>query len=175
VARHDDVRTVTGELTDGAALRSALEGCDAVISALGPMEMWEKKTVIANAYRVVIDAMRAQGVKRLIALATPSVLDPADQRGLKALAAVFVTKNLASGAYQDIITTGDVIANADDIEWTIVRVPFLLNGTGNETAKGYVGDGNVGWFLNRAGFARFVVEELEEREWVRRRPALSSV
>ncbi|KAG9128315.1 hypothetical protein FRC07_001250 [Ceratobasidium sp. 392] len=175
IAKHDDVQVIQGELTDRVALSSALEGCNAVLSALGPIEMRRTDTPIASAHALLIDLMRAQGVKRLITLGTPSIVDPADPRGFLAWILVGLVKIIAPGGYKDIITLGNVVASADDIEWTIVRVPTLLSGPADETVKGYVGDGKVGWFLNRAGFGRFMVEELEKREWIKRRPTLSSV
>ncbi|KAG8702798.1 hypothetical protein FRC09_004530 [Ceratobasidium sp. 395] len=174
IAKHDDVHVVQGELTDTAALHSALEGCSAVLSALGPVNMWEAGTPITNAYRVLLDGMRIHGVKRLIALGTPSIEDPADSRGYVAWILIGLVKLIAANAYRDIIGVGNTITGAEDIDWTIVRVPNLLNGAGDETFSGYLGDGKVGWFLNRAGFGRFVVEELEKREWIKRQPVLSS-
>lgn len=173
IATHDDVQVVAGELTNAVALHSALEGCDAVISSLGPHPLQGPGLVITSGYKVVLEAMRAQGVKRIIALGTPSIVDPADPRGFIAWLLPFLIKMIIPELYRDIIALGALFTQTDDIDWTVVRVPFLTNKPGTAVVAGYVGDGTVGWVLRRDGYAQFVMDELEKGEWVKRMPVIS--
>ena len=43
-----------------------------------------------------------------------------------------------------------------------------------DTVAGYVGDGKVGLKLARKGFAKFMVDELKNRQWVRKMPEVSN-
>lgn len=118
--------------------------------------------------------MRATGVKRIIALGTTSVVSPADPGGFMAWLVSLFIRITIPGSYADIRTLGALIALTDDIDWTFVRVPFLTSSPGPEVVAGYIGDGKVGWVLRRDAYARFVVDELEKREWVKRMPAISN-
>lgn len=174
IATHDDVQVVTGELTNLAALRSALDGCDAVVSSLGPLASQGPGPVITNGYKVILEAMRAQGVKRIIALGTPSMVNPGDKRGILDWLIVLLLKIIVPGPYRDIVALGELFVQTGDIDWTVVRVPYLTNKLGTAVVAGYVGDGKVGSILRRDAYARFVVDELEKREWVKRMPAISN-
>ncbi|EIM91884.1 uncharacterized protein STEHIDRAFT_88565 [Stereum hirsutum FP-91666 SS1] len=180
---HPNVTLVEGTLTpaDEAKLTSAMTGVSAVLSAIGPSVKEGPDTPIAEAYKVVLHAMRASGVKRLIALGTPSITDEKDGFSLVYKAMVHGIALYAPNAYKDIVKVGEVIRGANEgvesgkeIEWTIVRVPALTSSNNKEVVAGYIGDGKTGATLARAGFAAFVAGELRAGEWIREAPLLTS-
>lgn len=63
------VTVITGQLTDVGLLSKAMEGIDAVCSALGPTSPFHPAgEPLANAYENIIAMMKKHGVKRLFAL-----------------------------------------------------------------------------------------------------------
>lgn len=80
------VRVVEGSLTDEEALRDAMTGVDTVVSFLGaPLSLsafiWRTKiTPIADSFPAIFRAIRAQGVKRISALSTPSYPVSSEQK-----------------------------------------------------------------------------------------------
>lgn len=69
---------------------------------------------------------------------------------------------------------GETISKeGSDLAWTIARVPFLTNGETREYQTGYLGDGKRTTTLARVGYAAFIVDELKNNEWVKKRPFLS--
>jgi hypothetical protein len=118
--------------------------------------------------------MRAEGIKRIIALGTPSMPDSFDIHTWQLWLLRLVINTVGPGTYKDVRAFGDLISRADDLEWTIVRVPFLTTSPGKAYAMGYVGDGKVGWFLRREAYAQFMVDELEKRDWVKKMPLISN-
>src|SRR5437588_10426598 len=60
-----NLRVVTGEATDRAAVSRALEGADAVISALGG-----NGSVIADSTSAIVAAARQAGVSRVVVLSS---------------------------------------------------------------------------------------------------------
>ncbi|CUA77495.1 hypothetical protein RSOLAG22IIIB_02510 [Rhizoctonia solani] len=164
---------VGGQVTDLSTLRSALLGCDAVISSLGPTLTRDPETHITNGYKVILEAMRAEGIRRLVVLGTPSMPSPFDVVTWALWLARLLISTVGPGTYKDVLAYGELISQADDLDWTIVRVPFLTTKSGNSYAVGYVGDGKVGWFLRREACAQFVMDELEKREWVKKMPMIS--
>src|SRR5205085_6886257 len=82
---HPNLTVIQGELDDPTGVARAVEGADAVISALGPtLRRGATGTPITEGTRTIISAMKAAGVRRFIGLATPSVADRRDHPTLKA-------------------------------------------------------------------------------------------
>ena len=174
------VTVVEGQLADSEKLTEAMQGVDAVLSALGPPvekgPFYPSGTPLAHAYSLIIDIMKKQGVRRLIALGTPSMKDEHDRFSLVMSTLVSGVALFAHNAYNDVVAVGKLIrSEGAELEWTIVRVPLLTNHENKEVVAGYVGDGRTGTTLSRAGFAHFVVGELEKGEWCRQAPLISSV
>jgi hypothetical protein len=119
--------------------------------------------------------MRAQGVRRLIALGTTSIKDPNDKFSAQFSIIINGIAVVARTAYKDFVAIGEVIRKeASDLDWTIVRVPILTNQESKTHIPGYVGDGHTGIYLSRPAFAAFVVDELKENKWINRSPLLSN-
>jgi len=176
--KRPDTTIIKGDLEDTKALDTALAGVDAVLSALGPSFGNPSGTPIARGYSAVLEAMRRQGVKRLIALGTASIKD--EQNDKPSVVYSLMVTAVAFGArsaYRDIVAVGEVIRACEDIDWTIVRVPVLKNEKNREVRAGYIGDdgAGAGYTLARLGFAVFVLQELEKGEWVKQVPLITSI
>jgi putative NADH-flavin reductase len=176
--KHPDITIIKGELEDSKTLDTALAGADAVLSALGPSFGNPSGTPLARGYAALLEAMRRQGVKRLIALGTPSIKDEQNDKSSVVYSMMVNTvAYFARSAYKDIVAVGEVIRACEDIDWTIVRVPMLKNERNREVRVGYIGDdgAGAGYTLARLGFAVFVLRELEKGEWIKRAPLVTSV
>ncbi|KAG2109635.1 NAD-P-binding protein [Suillus discolor] len=177
--RYDPRVTIhKGELDDREALSSAIMSVDAVLSALGPSvsrgPMHPKGTPLARAYSLIIELMIGHHVHRLLALGTPSITDPNDKFSLRMSIIVNGVATLARTAYEDVVAIGETIrTQGNDLDWTIVRVPLLSGANDKNVVVGYVGDGKTGIWVTRAGFASFVVQELEKNEWVKKAPLIT--
>src|SRR3954447_22684968 len=61
-------KLIVGDARDEAALREALKGRDAVVSALGtPVSPFREVTLLSTATRALVSAMKAEQVSRLVA------------------------------------------------------------------------------------------------------------
>jgi putative NADH-flavin reductase len=64
-----DLDKVSGNAVDRARVRKALENVDVVIETLGvdisPRAIFERTTLFSQSTRILVDAMKAAGVKRL--------------------------------------------------------------------------------------------------------------
>ncbi|GBE78487.1 NAD-P-binding protein [Sparassis latifolia] len=174
-ATNPAVTVIKGDLTDVDGLSKAIEGVDAVVSALGPDKGHPSGTPLAHAYATIIPLMKKYGVKRLIALGTASIRDEHDKFSLSYSAMIIMVSTFARSAYKDIIAIGDTIrTQGDDLTWTIVRVGILTNDEKKDVVAGYVGDGKTRAHLARAAFADFVIGEVEKNEWCGQAPLISS-
>ncbi|KAJ3782339.1 NAD-P-binding protein [Lentinula aff. detonsa] len=172
------VTVITGQLTDTESLAKAIEGVDAVCSALGPSvkkgPFHPSGEPLAHAYESVIDVMRKHGVKRLFALGTASIPAPEDKTDIKFAVLVTGISTFARNAYKDVVAIGEIISKQDDLDWIIVRVPLLSDKPNRDVIAGFIGDGKINTGLTRIGFAVFVVAQLNDNEsiWIRKAPMI---
>ena len=164
------VRVVKGHAFDPAAIAQTLAGADAVLSALGARSL-KREDVLERAVPLIVGEMDRARVKRIVVLGSSGALDsaldkqPAYRRWLveNVLYKTLLKWPVASqrAQWRDLA--------ASDLDWTMVMPPMLTNGR----AKGRLRiDGEAlprnGSSVARADVARFMLEQLESREWVRK-------
>ena len=176
LSTNKSITVVQGELDEKEKLSNALAGVDAILTALGPPSngVHPADFPLTRAYKMLLALMREHAIKRIITLGTASIVAPEDRFAVGLFLIVKFVKTFYNTAYEDLMEVGKVIAAADDIDWTLVRVPYLTDKPNKEVIVGFVGDGYVGSTLARVGYAAFCIEELLHPQWVRRMPALSS-
>ena len=117
---HSNLRLVTGEATDTLAVSSALEGADAVISALGG-----KGSVIADSTRAIVAAARKTGLSRVVVLSTFAAERDRLDAGTRLLTGI------GMGAMLKDKSAGEEMLRLSDLEWTIVYASILSDGPAN--------------------------------------------
>ncbi|KAJ6454704.1 NAD-P-binding protein [Mycena sanguinolenta] len=181
LAANRNVIIIEGELDDMDRLSKAMEGVDAVIAALGPTgrkgPFYPTNTPIAAAYIRIMVTMKGHGVRRLIALTTPSVRDPEDQFSLSLIFLRKIFATLCPNAVKDIVAVGRVIrTQREELDWTLMRLALHSSDSDPENCDviaGYMGDGKINAVSSRTGAAQFIIQELDRREWIWKSPILS--
>ena len=165
---------ITGDTLDAAAVGAAVAGADAVIQTLGApktaMAVLSGTTLFSKATRILIDAMRAAGVHRLVAVTGMGAGDSRGYGGFLYDALMFPL--LLKRIYDDKDVEEQMI-RASGLEWTIAR-PGLLTG-GAATGRMRVLADRKDWqagSVTRADVAQFLVREAFERRYVSKTPLL---
>ncbi|WP_102143208.1 NAD(P)-dependent oxidoreductase [Mycobacterium hubeiense] len=166
---------VTGELSDAEAIQQAVHGADAVISALGPaLNRKAKGTPVTDGTRNIVAAMQAEGVRRYIGLATPSVPDKRDKPTLKARILPVIAGTLFPNGLREIVGMTKAVTNSD-LDWTIARITSPNNTKPKGTQRvGFLGRDKVGSAMSRADIAAFLVAQLNDKTFSRAAPAISN-
>jgi putative NADH-flavin reductase len=170
--RHERLTIIQGDATDARAVADAIRGADAVISALGPTR-GAPKDAMQRAAAHIVAGMRQHRVRRLVAITGAGVRDARDRPKL----VDHVFRTLLQLVSADVLRDSEAAAaaiRASDLDWTIVRVPRLVDGPASGRARvGYVGR-DSGVQVARGDVAAFMLGQLEQREHVRAMPMLSS-
>ena len=156
-----------------------IQGVDAVVSFLGPAVFWPAGNPLEKVMIKIMETMRKEGVRRFITMGTPTISDPLDKNSYKCNAMVFSLRLLQPNVYNDMVATGNLFKNGeyDDLEWTVGRI-CILRSAPRPTGRvhvGYVGDAEASIFSERADWAKFVLIEISDKQWVRKMPFISSV
>jgi putative NADH-flavin reductase len=162
------VRVVEGDAFDAAAVARAIEGQDAVLSALGTRP-WRHTDVCSQGVRHMVDAMRAQGVRRLVVVSALGAAESAAQVSWLARAAASL---VLRRAFEDKARMEEIVRGSD-LDWVIVRPAMLTSGRARGRWRVEV-DGSIrGGFIPRADVAAFCLMQLTSDEYLGQAPALA--
>ncbi|HHX4056273.1 MAG: NAD(P)-dependent oxidoreductase [Burkholderia contaminans] len=168
------IEIVVGDLQDQSAIAKCIQGADAVISALGPngLKVQGDKPVM-HGLSNIIAAMKRAGVRRLVQISTAAYRDPKDGFAFKPHAFALLFKVIARNGYEDIKATGELVANSN-LDWTLVRIPNLKDGPADGSVDvGWYGTTKLGMKLSRGNLAKFLVDQLTDRKFVRAAPGIA--
>jgi putative NADH-flavin reductase len=173
------VRVVTADLAaaDPAALESAVQGADAVLSGLGPRSKSEAG-IASQGTRAIVAAMQATGVRRIVVVSaapistvpspgrpTPPRHDPGDGFLMRHLLAP-LTKAALRQPYADLALMEDVLRDSG-LDWTVVRPPRLTEGPLTGAYRTAYGQNlRRGILVSRADVAQLMLGVLERPETI---------
>jgi putative NADH-flavin reductase len=185
VARHPetlppDVRTVVADLSapDRAALESAVDGADGVLSGLGPRTRADAG-IASRGTQAIVDAMQAKAVRRIVVVSAapigtvpspsrpnPPKHDPGDGLFMRHLFAR-IARTAFRAHYADLAVMEDEVRDCG-LDWTIVRPPRLTDGPLTGTYRTAYGQNLRGGFrVSRADVADLMLRVLDDPETIK--------
>ena len=165
---------IGGDALDKAGVAAAVAGADAVIQSLGapkgPQAILSGTTLFSQATRILIEAMRENGVRRLV---TVTGLGAGDSRGHGSFLYDAILFPLLLKRVYDDKDVQEQMIRASGLEWTIARPGLLTSGPATGQARALVDpkDWRAG-SISRADVADFLVREAFERRFVGKTPLL---
>ncbi|KAJ5219991.1 NAD(P)-binding protein [Penicillium chermesinum] len=185
ITTHPKVIVVKGELSDQEALDFAMKSnsVTSVISFLGAyispsaIITRPKHTPIGDSFPGIMQAMRANCVRRIMALSTPSYwIDGKDVSTWRISAFAALPKIFVPQGNAEMVKVAQEVAGADDLDWTVFRVPHLSDGPGNlPVYAGYASPHHEGSLnLSRRSLGRWALEELRDPKWIKGVPFLGN-
>jgi uncharacterized protein YbjT (DUF2867 family) len=165
---------VSGDALDRDTIRNALQDVGVVIQTLGvdfaPRLIFEGTSLFSQSTRILVDAMKAAGVKRLVSVTGLGAGDSRGHGGLFYDAVVFPL--LLKRVYDDK-DVQEWIIRSSGLDWTIVRPGLLTNrpGTGRYRVLTASKDWRFG-VISRADVADFLVRQVDNRELLGTTPLL---
>ncbi len=157
--------TITGSVLDETAVTDAIRGHDAVLSCLGTRP-WRHENICSDGVRAIAKAMQTTGVKRLIALSTQGAGDSEVATLMKPLASVVLGR-----AFRDKEVMERELESTQ-LDWIVVRPGLLTNGAGRGTWRVSTTNELRGGKIARADVAAFMLQQLEARDYVGKRPVI---
>ncbi|QHC23366.1 NAD(P)-dependent oxidoreductase [Streptomyces sp. GS7] len=168
LAERPGLAVAVADATDPAAVAAAIDGTDAVLSALGARFSKDTITTYSASAMAITGAMARHGVKRLLAVSS-SIADPhwrpTGAHFFNHVLDPLVNRRLGRTLHEDMRGMEDLIRQTD-LDWTLVRPSGLFDHpavTAYHTAE----TSADGVFTARADLAASMLRELEERRYVR--------
>ena len=169
--QHDRLRVMQGDILDLESVQSAMAEQEAVCITIGIGITWKPVMVFSQGTRNVLEAMRRQGVRRLICITGIGAGDSKGHGGF--LYDRFFNPIFLKTIYEDK-DRQETLIRASETEWTIVRPGLLTNGS---LTKKYqvitdLTDVTAGK-ISRADVAHFILEELAANRYLGQTPLLT--
>jgi len=175
-----EVRVVTADLAapDPAALKSAVEGADAVLSGLGPRSQSEAG-IASLGTRAIVQAMKATDVRRIVVVSAapistvpsagrpnPPKHDPGEGFFMRHLLSPMI-KAILRKHYADLALMEDILRDSE-LDWTVVRPPRLTNKPLTGTYRSANGQNlRRGLVISRADVAHLMLRVLQQPDTIK--------
>jgi putative NADH-flavin reductase len=160
VARHPPdppldaaAETLIADARDSAAVSSALQNADAVVSAMGPVGD-DPGTGYSDGIGALVESMEASTVRRVVIAANARVLDDRPLEG--PYAAVSEEHRRALDAIR-----------RSTLDWTVVDTPMLSDAEPRHSYTATVDGRGEGRSIVRRDYAVALVDALDHDDWVR--------
>lgn len=170
----DRIDIVTGDARDPAVLRALLDGADVVINAIGPPRAAGDSRAGLNTAvsRAMLAAMGEAGLDRYIVVSGAGVAIPGDRRNLRGWWMRQLVRLRYPGILQDRQKEYALLASSG-VNWTLLRCPLIEGAVFASSPQ--VSLATPGGFYLRAGeLARFALGQIDNGDYARNGPFLSS-
>jgi putative NADH-flavin reductase len=166
-----NLERVRGDALKPQDVKAALTGVDVVILTLGAGlgDLFRPVRLFSDATRVLVAAMKAQGVKRLICV---TGFGAGDSHANISFLQRIPFQIVFGRAYEDKSLQESLIKKSG-LDWTIVR-PGVLTG-GPRTGRYKILREATQWrngIISRSDVAEFLVRQIEDQTYVRQAPVL---
>lgn len=150
LARLAVARAVVGDIGDAAAVSEAVAGNEAVLWTVGATRNTADQVPIFEAgARVLVEVMRAQGVRRLVASSGAAIAMPGESKPLSGRLMSAIVRVAARSVYLAKLREYEIFSRSD-LDWTLVRPPRVVEGPptglvviGDSLASAQVTQGDV--------------------------------
>ncbi len=170
----DHLTIMQGELTDKEKITRALSGQDAVIWCVGiPMKRSYPGMNSLEGHRVLIQAMKEQGVKRLIDWGAPSIQSPQDRKSFITIVPGILAGIAFPQAKKEMVSIGKLLQTSS-LDWTLVRFMAPKNAPYTGKVKVGFGDVKMKFSISRADIGAFMVEQVNSGCYIGLMPIIGS-
>lgn len=165
---------IQGELTDREKITQALLGQDAVIWCVGiPMKRSYPGMQSLEGHRVLIQAMKEQGVRRLIDWGTPSIRSDQDKASFVTILPGILAKLAFPQAKNEMLQIGALLRTSG-LDWTLVRFMAPQNTPYTGNVKVGFGDGGMKFGISREDIGAFMAEQVDSSRFIGLMPIIGS-
>ena len=141
-----------GDVMDEDQLFSAMRNHDAVLSALGPRQVFKASSILRDSARATTQAMHRAGVKRLLVLSAAAHFP-----GLLNRFASYIMQN----HMRDSLAMEEIVQGSG-LDWTIARPPRLTEEDSSAHRSREGAAPRMGFTLARKAVAAFMLDAIEQ-------------
>jgi uncharacterized protein len=147
-----EVEVVKGDARDLETVRSVVDGVDAVVSVLAIEAGTEPTTMLSDATRTIVDAMREEDVRRIVMTTNSTVFSDREIKDPYRIVAEEHRRNVA-------------MLRGTTLDWTVLAPMMLRDGEPGEL-EAVVDARATGKEISRIGLAAVVLDAIDRDAWI---------
>jgi putative NADH-flavin reductase len=152
--RHERLSVLKGNVTDESRLSEAMQNHDAVVSALGPREVFKPSSLHQDSALAATRAMGRSGVRRLVVLSAAAHFPGIPNRIVS-----FILRN----HMRDSLAMEKVVQESG-LDWTVARPPRLTQEQYATYRSREDAAPKRGFSLSRKAVAAFMLDAIEQNK-----------
>jgi putative NADH-flavin reductase len=156
--RNERLTVVKGDVIDEEQLFKAMQNHNAVISTLGPREVFKPGSLLHDSALATTRAMERAGIKRLVVLSAAAHFP-----GIPNRIARFIMRN----HMRDSLAMEQII-QSNGLDWTIARPPRLTQEDSSTYRAREGAAPRMGFTLDRKAVAAFMLDAIEQNKHLRK-------
>ncbi|MDA2732535.1 SDR family oxidoreductase [Bacillus cereus] len=165
-----NIETIIGDARNFSTIQDLLQGCSAVINAVGQPK--NESYIFSTVTKHILEAMKESKIKRYILISGGSLNVTGDQKGIINKIGATLFKLFLPKMMQDKYKELQIIQNSE-VDWTIVRLPFVIEGNGIGSIKESLVD-MPGIKIQNGDIAPFVIKQINSDKYVGKSPFISN-
>ncbi len=170
----DGITVIEGNIDNYDEVKKALQGVDAVVWCVGiPMARKYEKMASLEGHKVLLRAMKEQGVKRLIDWGTPSTPFEKDKKSFITVVPGILAGLFMPMAKKEMVAIGNMV-KASGLDWTMVRFMAPKDSAYKGEVKVGFGDTKMSFAISREDIAAFMIQQVESTKYVHSMPIIGS-
>lgn len=160
---------VEGDAADQRALARLLAEADAVISCVGGTG--DLAAIMAG----LLDAMRAAGVRRLVAISGAGISVAGERKPLRHRLASAMVRRLAARTVAAKQAEYEVLSASEGIDWVTLRPPRVVDGPPSGKARPSVDASQMAFRVSRGDVAALMLQELTDDRFLRQAVYIATI
>ncbi|WP_397538841.1 NAD(P)-dependent oxidoreductase [Rummeliibacillus pycnus] len=168
--RDDNIEIVEGQIQDIDTIRKLLNGCKIVINTFG--QPVKEVPMYSNVTKNIFGIMNDLNITRYIGVSGGSLTIKSDKKSFinrfgSKMFEIFFTKMM-----EDKKLEWEVLNNTKQIEWTLIRLPFVKDSSKTKLIKENLSN-MPGTKISNQDIASFIIDHLDNPKYVHKAPFIS--
>lgn len=166
----DKIEVVTGAIENIDTIGKLLEGCQIVINCFGqPMRdipMYSRIT------RDILKVMKEKDIRRYIGVTGASLNIIGDKKSLLNTIGAKMFEVFFSKMMKDKKEELDILLENKDLDWTLIRLPFVKEGVEVRVVKESLTD-MPGTMITNKEIASFIISQIDNKAYIHKTPFIA--
>ncbi|MED0982238.1 SDR family oxidoreductase [Bacillus paramycoides] len=167
---NENIETISGDARDFSVIQELLQGCKAVINAVGQPK--NESYIFSTVTKHILKVMKEFEMKRYILISGGSLNVKGDKKRILNKIGANLFQLFLPKMMQDKYKELQIIQRSD-VDWTIVRLPFVIEGNGIGNIKESLVD-MPGIKIKNGDIAPFVIKQINSETYVGKCPLISN-
>ena len=150
--KNERLTVIKGNAMDEDQLANAMQNHDAVVSTLGPREVFKPTSMLHDSAFAITGAMQRAGIKRLVVLSAAAHFPGIPNR----IASLIMRNHM-----RDSLAMENIV-QSNGLDWTIARPPRLTQGDSTTYRSREGAAPRMGFTLDRKAVAAFMLDAIEQ-------------